>query len=402
MKFLRDMLDKVEPQFMKGGKLEKLYPLYEAQDTFLFTPKDVADDPVQVRDALDLKRIMITVVVALIPCIAMAFYNTGLQANLALAKLGLAETSNWRGQVLNLLGLGYSPQSIVDCAVHGALYFLPVYAATLAAGGVAEVIFSIVRKHEVNEGFLVSSMLFPLTLPPTIPLWQVAIGIIFGIVIGKEVFGGTGRNILNPALTGRAFLYFAYPAAISGDAVWTAVDGYTGATALALGASGGMAAVTEAFSLQNAFLGLIPGSMGETSALAALIGAVVLIVTGVGSWKIMVSTVLGTFATVALLNGMGSVTNPMFEMPPLWHFVVGGFAFGTVFMATDPVSATHTEGGKWFYGFLIGVMTALIRVVNPAFPEGIMLAILFANVFAPLIDYFVVRANVRRRELRYV
>jgi len=286
--------------------------------------------------------------------------------------------------------------------IHGALYFLPVFIVCNVVGGLWEGLFATLRGHEINEGFLVTGMLFPLTLPPTIPLWQVAVGISFGVVVGKEVFGGTGKNFLNPALTGRAFLYFAYPAAISGNAVWVGADSYTMATPLGDGAESGMSAVRESMSLMDAFLGVIPGSMGETSALACLIGAAILIATGIGSWRIILSMTLSTFIFAELLHMIGSDTNPMFEMDGLWHMAVGSFAFGCVFMATDPVSSSMTERGRWFYGALIGVMTVLIRVINPAFPEGVMLAILFGNVFAPVIDYVVVNANIKRRLARTV
>ena len=398
MKFLRKILEKQEPMFLKGGKLERFYPLYEAGESFLFTPGKVTRSGSHIRDFMDLKRVMITVVVALIPAILMAMYNTGYQAHLLMDKSGINEISNWRGPVMAALGAGFDPASIYDNMLHGALYFLPVYFITVAVGGIFEAVFAIVRKHEINEGFLVTSMLFPLTLPPDIPYWQVALGITFGVVIGKEVFGGTGMNILNPALTGRAFLFFAYPAQISGDAVWVAVDGVSQATALAQWAVGGLS--ETAFSWTNAFLGLVPGSMGETSALACLIGAFILIVTGVGSWQIMVSMVIGMFAFSGMLNLIGSETNPMFSMPWYWHLVVGGFAFGTVFMATDPVSASMTIRGKFYYGFLIGAMSVLIRVINPAFPEGVMLAILFGNVFSPVIDKMVLNQNIKRRLVR--
>lgn len=400
MKPLRDLLDRAEPLFTKGGKLEKLYPLYEAIDTFLYTPSTVTHSASHVRDALDQKRLMITVVMALVPCILMAFYNTGLQANLALSSLGLETTTGWRAEVLSLLGLGYDPANIIANFVHGGLYFIPIFLVANIAGGLCEFLFAVIRKHEINEGFLVTGMLYPLTLPPTLPLWQVAVGIIFGVVIGKEIFGGTSKNFLNVALTARAFLYFAYPSEISGNAVWTAVDGYTGATALAIGAESGMEAVQKAFTWQDAFLGFIPGSMGETSTLACLFGAVVLIVSKIGSWRIMLSCSLGAYLTGLLFYSVGSNTNPMFEMSPVWHFLVGGLSFGIVFMATDPVSAAMTSTGKYIYGFLIGLMSIFIRVLNPGFPEGVMLAILFGNIFAPLIDYYVVSANIRRRRLR--
>ena len=394
---LRDLLDRQEKHFKKGGRLEKLSPLFEATDTFLYTPGKVTQRASHVRDVIDLKRVMIWVVYALVPCIFMALYNTGFQANTALAGLGKASVEGWRGTVLSLLGTGWAPESILSCMVHGALYFLPVYLVTLAAGGLWEGLFAAIRKEDISEGFLVTSLLFPLTLPPTIPLWQAALGISFGVVIGKEIFGGTGRNIFNPALMGRAFLFFAYPAQISGDAVWVAMDGVTGATPLAEAADPSLSVTV---SWLDAFLGVIPGSMGETSALACLIGAVILIVTGIASWRIMLSTVTGLIACAALLNGVGSDTNPMFQLLPQWHLVLGGFAFGTVFMTTDPVSGSITEKGQYLYGFVIGALTVLIRSINPAYPEGIMLAILFGNMLAPLIDRIFININIRRRLAR--
>ncbi|MEC7276377.1 MAG: NADH:ubiquinone reductase (Na(+)-transporting) subunit B [Bdellovibrionota bacterium] len=400
MKALRNFLDSQHDLFAEGGKLEKFYPLYEMIDTFVYTPGETAHGSVHVRDAIDLKRLMGTVAIALIPCILMALYNTGYQANTVLAGMGQTVAEGWRGWILSMLGLATDPTNIISNVIHGALYFVPVFLVTQVAGGLCEVVFAVVRKHEINEGFLVTGMLYPLTLPPTIPLWQVAIGIIFGVVVGKEIFGGTGKNFLNPALTARAFLFFAYPAQISGDKVWTAVDGHSGATILSQTVQSGIQGVD--FSFFEAFIGLIPGSMGETSTLACLLGAAYLIITGIGSWRIILSSFIGLILTTGLFFMMGSDTNLMFSMPPLWHVVVGGFAFGAVFMATDPVSASMTETGKWYYGFLIGFMVALIRVVNPAYPAGTMLAILFANCFAPLIDYFVVNANIKRRALRNV
>jgi Na+-transporting NADH:ubiquinone oxidoreductase subunit B len=263
-----------------------------------------------------------------------------------------------------------------------------------------EILFAIKRGHEINEGFFVTSILFALICPPNIPLWQVAMGISFGVVIGKEVFGGTGKNFLNPALTGRAFLFFAYPAQMSGDAVWTAVDGYTGATALSIVASEGMAVLQQSMSWLEAFYGNMQGSVGETSTLAILLGGVFLLYTRVAAWRIVAGVMIGMFALSTLFNMVGSDTNPMFAMNWYWHLVLGGFAFGMIFMATDPVSASMTNAGKWWFGGLIGMMVVLIRVVNPAFPEGMMLAILFANLFAPLIDHFVVQANIKRRLAR--
>lgn len=404
MKFLRNLLDKQGKIFEKGGKLEKLFPLYEAGDTFMYTPGKVTKNASHVRDASDLKRIMSLVVVALLPCVYMAMYNTGLQAHRAIAG-GAAPLDNWQTQAMQSLGLAFDPSSWLACVVHGALYYLPLVIVTMVAGGAVESLFAVVRKHDINEGFLVTWMLFPLILPATIPLWQVALGIVFGVLVGKEIFGGTGMNILNPALTARAFLFFAHPAEISGDKVWiaaeTGADGYSGATWLAESITRGPQALEENVGWMNAFLGTIPGSMGETSTLACLIGALVLIVTGVGSWRIMVSLVAGSFLATQLLNAVGSETNLLLTVPFHWQIVLGGWAFGMVFMATDPVSAAQTHTGRYVYGFLIGVLAIFVRVLNPAFPEGMMLAILFMNVFAPTIDHFVVQANIRRRKARY-
>lgn len=404
MKGLRKILDRVEPMFSRGGRFEKYGALFEMLDTFLYTPRDVTRSAPHVRDAIDLKRVMTYVVIAVLPCALFGMYNIGLQANLAMAEMGIASAEGWRGAVLAAMGIGYDPDSIAACFWHGFLYFLPVYIVTLAAGGFWEVVFAITRNHEVNEGFLVTSMLYTLILPPTIPLWQVALGISFAVVIGKEVFGGTGKNFLNPALTGRAFLYFAYPVQNSGNDVWVAVDGFSGATPLALAPQGGLEAIENAgYTLSDVFMGFLPGTIGAESAFACLIGAAFLLYTRVASWRIMLGVLLGMLGTVWLFNGLaGPDSNPYLHLPWTWHLVSGGFAFGLVFMATDPVSASMTSTGKLIYGALIGVLTALIRVINPAFPEGIMLAILLANVFAPLIDYFVVQANVRRRMRRYV
>lgn len=391
-------MDSPRPLFEKGGKFEKFYPVYEMVDTFLFTPGEVTHRCAHVRDGLDLKRMMMTVAWALGPCILMALYNTGYQANLAISKIGVLEQT-WRLSLYQGLGFGFDPNDCFGNLVHGVLYFLPIFLVTNIVGGLWEVLFATIRKHEINEGFLVTGLLFPLTLPPTIPLWQVAIGISFGVVFGKEIYGGTGKNFLNPALTARAFLFFAYPAQISGDAVWVAADGFTSATSLSRWAEGGLNNLNITW--DQAFYGLIPGSMGETSTLACLLGAAFLVLTQIGSWRIMVSVILSSAFFAFLFNCIGSATNPMFSMTPAWHFVLGGFAFGTVFMATDPVSAAMTFCGQYVYGALIGLMIILIRVVNPAFPEGTMLAILFGNVFAPLIDYFVVNATIKRRKQRY-
>ncbi|MDT8878462.1 NADH:ubiquinone reductase (Na(+)-transporting) subunit B [Halomonas saccharevitans] len=396
MMAIRQTLDNLEPHFHKGGKYEKFYPLYEAVDTIFYTPPSVAKTTSHVRDGIDLKRIMITVWLCTFPAMFFGMWNAGWQANLAIAD-GFGAPTGLREAIVTTLTTGHDPGSLWANLVLGATYFLPIYLVTFVVGGFWEVLFAIKRGHEVNEGFFVTSVLFALILPATIPLWQVALGITFGVVIGKEIFGGTGKNFLNPALTGRAFLYFAYPAQISGDSVWVAADGYTGATALSIAFQDGMSALSSQFSWADAFLGFVPGSVGEVSTLAILIGAAVLLWTRIASWRIMLGVFLGMVATSALFNLIGSDTNAMFAMPWYWHLVVGGFAFGMVFMATDPVSASMTNQGRLIFGALIGVMTVLIRVVNPAFPEGIMLAILFANLFAPLIDHFFVQANIKRR-----
>lgn len=398
MKFLRDLMDKQRPLFEKGGKLESLYYAFEAGETFLFSPNHTTGiKGAQVKDAIDLKRMMITVVIAMIPCLLFGIYNTGHQSLLA------------TGETAGLW------ENFGDKAIIGLQLVLPIVIVAYAAGGLVEATFAVIRKHPINEGFLVTGMLIPLVVPATTPLWQVALATVFAVVIAKEVFGGTGMNILNVAMTARAFLYFAYPAQISGDQVWTylgektAVDGFSGATALAVAYNAGVDGVpvvdalaehntvlgSDLFSFANMFMGWIPGSIGETSTLMALIGAAILIGTGVASWKIIVSGFAGAYLMGVLLNVLA--VNEYMAMPPQYHWVMGGLAFGLVFMATDPVSAAQTETGKWIYGLLIGVFTVIIRVTNPAYPEGIMLAVLFMNVFAPLIDYYVVKANKTRR-----
>ncbi len=398
MKFLRDLMDKQRPLFEKGGKLESLYYAFEAGETFLFSPNHTTGiKGAQVKDAIDLKRMMITVVIAMIPCLLFGIYNTGHQSLLA------------TGETAGLW------ENFGDKALIGLQLVLPIVIVAYAAGGLVEATFAVIRKHPINEGFLVTGMLIPLVVPATTPLWQVALATIFAVVIAKEVFGGTGMNILNVAMTARAFLYFAYPAQISGDQVWTylgekaAVDGFSGATALAVAYNAGVDGVpvvdalathnttlgADLFSFSNLFMGWIPGSIGETSTLMALLGAAILIGTGVASWKIIVSGFAGAYLMGLLLNVLA--VNEYMAMPPQYHWVMGGLAFGIVFMATDPVSAAQTETGKWIYGLLIGVFTVIIRVTNPAYPEGIMLAVLFMNVFAPLIDYYVVKANKTRR-----
>ncbi|WP_299728969.1 NADH:ubiquinone reductase (Na(+)-transporting) subunit B [uncultured Endozoicomonas sp.] len=398
MKPLRKLLDSMEPHFVKGGKYEKFYALFEAADTLFYTPLDKTHTTSHVRDAVDLKRMMGIVWLCTFPAMFFGMWNVGYQANTAIAG-GLSAPADWHGMLIAMLA-GNDPASIWDNLIYGAVYFLPIYAVTFFVGGFWEVLFAIVRKHEVNEGFFVTSVLFALIVPPSIPLWQVALGISFGVVIGKEVFGGTGKNFLNPALTGRAFLFFAYPAQISGDLVWTAVDGFSGATMLSMAQQGGVEALQQTMSWMQAFVGVMQGSVGETSTLAIFAGGAVLLFTGIASWRIVAGTMIGMIALSTLFNMIGSDTNMMFQLPWYWHMVLGGFAFGLIFMTTDPVSASMTNTGRWFYGILIGIMVVLIRVVNPAYPEGMMLAILFANLFAPLIDHFVVEANIKRREAR--
>ncbi|MEM6973253.1 MAG: NADH:ubiquinone reductase (Na(+)-transporting) subunit B [Pseudomonadota bacterium] len=397
---LRAFFDRIEPHFERGGKYERYFPMYEMVESFLYTPKTVTTVAPHARSYIDMKRIMTYVVIATTPCILMGLFNVGYQTNLAIAEFG---PSGWRAAFLDFIGIGFNPANPLANIMHGLMYFLPIYITTLVAGGIFEVIFATVRKHEVNEGFLVSSMLYALILPATTPLWQVALGIIFGVVIGKEVFGGTGKNFLNPALTGRAFLYFAYPAQLSGDSVWVPVDGFTGATALAVSASEGFQELAaRGMTWWDSFLGVVPGSMGETSTLACLFGLAFLLATKIANYRMVVGCMGGMIGFSLLLNAVGSDTNPMFAMPWYWHLVVGGYAFGLVFMVTEPVSGAHTNLGRYIYGALIGFMVVMIRVINPAFPEGMMLAILFGNVFAPLIDYFVVQANIRRRARRSV
>ncbi len=402
---LRKILDDIEPHFVKGGRFHKMYPLFEAVDTIFYSPSRVTVSGTHVRDGVDLKRIMITVWLCAFPAMFYGMYNIGYQANMAMFNMGMESVPGLRGAMIEVLG-GYDPASVWQSFWHGAMYYIPIYAVVFIVGGFWEVLFAIKRKHEINEGFFVTSILFTLIVPPDIPLWQAALGISFGIVVGKEVFGGTGKNFLNPALTGRAFLFFAYAPNMSGDSVWTAVDGFSGATALSQIAANGlpavMAATGEQLTWMDAFLGNMQGSIGETSTLAIFIGGAVLLLTRIASWRIMSGVFLGMVAFSTMLNLIGSDTNPFFATPWYWHLVLGGFAFGMVFMATDPVSASMTNTGKWIFGALIGVMVVMIRVLNPAYPEGTMLAILFANLFAPLIDSFVVKANVKRRNARNV
>ncbi len=407
---LKHFLEKIEPQFLPGGKREKWYPLYEAIATALYTPGTVTRKAAHVRDALDSKRMMILVWLALFPAMFWGMYNVGAQSIAAVNHLGLLEqniATDWHYALAQALGIDLSTQAgVLSKMALGAVFFLPIYATVFVVGGFWEVLFATIRKHEINEGFFVTSILFALIVPPTLPLWQAALGITFGVVVAKEVFGGTGKNFMNPALAGRAFLFFAYPAQISGDAVWTAVDGFSGATALSQWAAAGAAGLQHTVTGQpitwmDAFIGNMPGSVGEVSTLALLIGGALIVFARIASWRIIAGVMIGMVATSLLFNAIGSDTNPMFAMPWYWHLVLGGFAIGMLFMATDPVSASFTNVGKWWYGALIGVMCVLIRVVNPAYPEGMMLAILFANLFAPIFDYFVVQANIKRRRARH-
>jgi Na+-transporting NADH:ubiquinone oxidoreductase subunit B len=388
MKFIRKQVDKIKPNFEKGGKLYFLHSLFDAIETFLFVPNKVTKTGAHIRDAVDMKRTMIIVVVALIPAFLFGVWNTGYQHALATG----AKLDFW-----SLVG-------------YGLIKILPIFVVVYVVGLGIEVIFAQIRKHEVNEGFFVSGFLIPLIMPVDVPLWMVAVATAFAVVFGKEVFGGSGMNILNPALTARAFLFFAYPAFMSGDKVWIGgmlkgegiIDGFSGATPMAQAAEGSTQFVNgagNAISSWDMFLGIMPGSIGETSTLAILLGAVLLIATGVGSLRIMISVLAGGAFMGILLNLFA--VNPFMELPWWQHFILGGFAFGMVFMATDPVTAAQTAKGKIIYGFLIGVLAILFRVLNPAFPEGMMLAILLMNVFAPLIDHYVVQGNINKRMKRF-
>lgn len=399
---LKHYLESIEPNFEKGGKYEKWYALYEAAATILYTPGKVTKSTTHVRDAIDLKRIMIMVWLMLFPAMFFGMFNIGHQAAAVLSEtVKLPDT--WQVALFHAFGGELTADSGWGAKMwYGACWFLPIYAVTFLVGGFWEVLFASVRKHEINEGFFVTSILFALILPASIPLWQVALGITFGVVVAKEVFGGTGRNFLNPALSGRAFLFFAYPANISGDKVWTVADGYSGATWLSKAANGEVSDWSINQQWWDAFYGFIPGSIGETSTLALMIGGLALIYLRIASWRIVLGVFFSMVVFSTMFNMIGSETNHMFAMPWYWHAVLGGFAIGMFFMATDPVSASFTNTGKWAYGALIGFMVVMIRVVNPAYPEGMMLAILFSNLFAPLFDYMVAQANIKRRLVRNV
>ena len=392
MKWLRNVLDKLEPEFKNGGRLEKLAPIFEATDTILFSTDERTESGPHIRDSVDIKRVMILVVISLIPCYIFGAINVGYQKSLT---YGLS--TSW-----------------IDNLVTGFIAILPIIAVTFISGAFWELLFGVVRKHPISEGFLVTCALIPLTLPPSIPLWQVAVATSFGIVIGKEIFGGVGMNIFNPALMARAFLYFTYPADISGDKVWAlAPDGYSGPTALSIPAGkineNAINLLNKAsselifdFSWINMFMGWIPGSIGETNKWLILIGALFLTYIGITSWRIMLGSVLGMTIMALITNVLAPYSsNTMLTIPPHYHLVMGSFMFGTVFMATEPVTASHTDLGRWIYGILIGMLTVIIRSINPAYPEGIMLAVLLMNAFSPLIDYFVVQKNIKNRLARY-
>ena len=401
--WLHSLNNKIKPRFISGGSMEKFFPLYEAIENFIFSSKEKTSNPIHVRDAIDIQRIMVIVWLAAFPAMFFGMYNIGDQTLEYLSLIGSTNSNDWHHQIINLIGYN---NSWTNKLWIGAIYFMPIYIVTFTVGILWELLFAVLRKHEINEGFFVSSILFALSCPPDLPLWQAAMGITFGIVIGKEIFGGTGKNFLNPALTGRAFLYFAYPSQISGDKVWIAglsdhavtPVGFSGATPLGYAAEGGINGLQDNFSWLDALFGHIQGSVGETSVIAISLAAIILIATKIASYRIFIGTIIGMMFMSSLLNIIGSETNPMFEVPWYWHLVIGGFAFGLVFMATEPVSATATDLGRWIYGGLIGITVVLIRVVNPAFPEGMMLAILFANLFAPVIDHIVVSRNITKRQ----
>ena len=389
MNFLRKIFEETGKFVEKGKPFSWAYPVWEAADTIFFSTNKQTSKGPHIRDNMDIKRTMFFVVIALIPCYLFGAYNIG---------------------YLNALAMDID-RGLLANTIFGFGYVLPILIATFVAGAICELTFAIIRKHEVNEGFLVSCALIPLTMPPDVPLWQVFIGTSFGIIIGKEIFGGVGTNIFNPALTARAFMYFAFPTKISGDKVWAVgPDGYSGATALAIPAnpveydtaSNLFAASTQFdFSLINMFWGLIPGSIGETNKLLILGGAFFLVYCGIASWRIIVSSILGLVFTAFIFNLLsGFSSNAMLTITPLQHLLIGSFLFGTVFMATEPVTSSHTNTGRWIYGFLIGVLTVIIRSINPAYPEGVMLAILIMNMFAPLIDYYVVQSNIKMRLAR--
>jgi Na+-transporting NADH:ubiquinone oxidoreductase subunit B len=404
MKGLRNYINSIKPNFVGEGKYAKWFPLFDAIENFVFSTQTKTTNPVHVRDGVDIQKIMVIVWLSTFPAMFFGMYNLGAHSLEYLESINQLNTGDWHHSLVNLVG--YDSTSFISKLWFGACYFMPIYITVFVVGISWEALFAIVRKHEINEGAFVSTVLFSLSCPPDLPLWQAALGITFGLVIGKEIFGGTGKNFLNPALTGRAFLYFAYPSQISGDKVWIAgladnniiPEGYSGATALGVAAENGMVAIQQNYTWMDSFLGFVPGSVGETSVIAIGIGLVILLATKVASWRIVVWTIAGMIFMSSILNWVGSDTNPMFGIPWYWHAVIGSFAFGLVFMATEPVSGSGTNTGRCIYGFIIGVTVVLIRVINPAFPEGMMLAILFANLLAPVIDHMVMVSNINRRK----
>ena len=402
MKVIRNFFDNQKPNFSPGGKREKYFPLYDVFENLFFLSKNKTTNPIHVRDAIDIQRVMAIVWISTFPAMFFGMYNIGSQSLEYLSLINSQNTGDWHHYLIS--PVGYNPDNFINKFWFGAMYFMPIYAVTFIVGFAWEMLFAIIRKHEINEGFFVSSVLFALSCPPDIPLWQAALGITFGIVIGKEIFGGTGKNFLNPALTGRAFLYFAYPSQLSGDKVWVSgitdngivPNGYSGATPLGLAAENGVIGIEERYTWSQSFFGGIPGSVGETSLIAIALGAMILLMTRIASYRIILGTLLGMFVMSTIFNQIDS-DNPMFSIPFYWHLVIGSFAFGLVFMATEPVSGSATKTGRWIYGFVIGVTVILIRVINPAFPEGMMLAILFGNLLAPVIDHLVVSSNIKKR-----
>ena len=396
MKSLRKIFDNLKPVFAPGGRLERWKEIFEVIENFFYSSGRRTFGSVHVRDASDVQRVMVTVMVATLPAVFYGMYNIGFQALQVIDLSNINIKEDWHFIFIDLF-CGYNPNSFFDCVWYGACFFIPIYAVTFIVGILWEMVFAVIRKHEISEGAFVTTILFALCCPPDAPLWQVALGISFGIVIGKEVFGGTGKNFLNPALAGRVFLYFAYPTYWSGDSVWVAVDGYSSPTILSVAAQDGLQGVLSNITWIEAFIGNIPGSIGETSSLFIIMGLILLFYNRVASWRIVIGVLIGTAFTSYLFNFIGSTTNPMFSLPFYWHIVIGGYAFGLTFMAVEPVTGSHTNLGRWYYGILIGVMVVLIRVINPAFPEGMMLAILFANLFAPIIDHFVQERNIKSR-----
>ena len=402
MKVIRNFFDNQKSNFSPGGKREKYFPLYDVFENLFFLSKNKTTNPIHVRDAIDIQRVMAIVWISTFPAMFFGMYNIGSQSLEYLSLINSQNTGDWHHYLIS--PVGYNPDNFINKFWFGAMYFMPIYAVTFIVGFAWEMLFAIIRKHEINEGFFVSSVLFALSCPPDIPLWQAALGITFGIVIGKEIFGGTGKNFLNPALTGRAFLYFAYPSQLSGDKVWVSgitdngivPNGYSGATPLGLAAENGVIGIEERYTWSQSFFGGIPGSVGETSLIAIALGAMILLMTRIASYRIILGTLLGMFVMSSIFNQIDS-DNPMFSIPFYWHLVIGSFAFGLVFMATEPVSGSATNTGRWIYGFVIGVTVILIRVINPAFPEGMMLAILFGNLLAPVIDHLVVSSNIKKR-----